>query len=106
MLDLVDASHFTPLIGKVCDLELADRSILPIRIDSVTSKPLTRNPYAPESQRLPFLVTLTATRPTNFIEGPCSIELNNFDRLNGVYVTRVAALGRDPNGAYYQIIFN
>jgi hypothetical protein len=106
MLEQVDAAHFTPFTGKMCDLRLADGSILPMLIDCVTCKPLARNPYAAETQRLPFSVTLTATRATDFIEGPCSIELDNFGRLEGVYVSRVASLGRDPNGAYYQIVFN
>jgi hypothetical protein len=106
MLEQVDASHFNPFIGKTCDLQLADGSILPVLIDCVTSKPLSRNPYAAEAQRLPFSVTLTATRATDFIEGSCSIELANFGRLDGVYVSRVAPLGRNPNGAYYEIVFN
>jgi hypothetical protein len=106
MLEQVDASDFTPLTGKRCDLTLADGSILPVLINGVAIKPLARNPYATETQRLPFSVTMTATRETDFIEGPCSISLDNFGCLEGVYVSRVASLGRDPNGAYYQIVFN
>jgi len=106
MLELLDASHFSALAGKACDLRLQDGSVLPVRVDSVSTKPQARNPYAPETQRMPFAVTLTAIGPTEFAEGPCAIDLEHFGRVEGVYVSRVAALGRDPNGAYYQIIFN
>ena len=106
MLEQLDASHFSPLTGKVCDLHLQDGSVLPVMVDSVSTKPQARNPYAPETQRMPFAVTLTAIGPTEFAEGPCTLDLENFGRVEGVYVSRVAALGRDPNGAYYQIIFN
>lgn len=106
MLDLVDASHFNPLTGKVCDVHLPNGSILPMQVDCVTAKPQSRNPYAPATRRMPFSVGLTATQTTEFVEGPCVIDLENFGRLEGVFVARVAPLGRDPNGAYYQIVFN
>lgn len=106
MLELVDFSHFNALSGEVCDLHLQDGSILPVLVDCVTSKPQSRNPYAPATQRMPFSVYLTATQPTEFIDGPCTIDLENFGRLEGVFVSRVAPLGRDPKVAYYQIVFN
>jgi hypothetical protein len=106
MLEQLDASHFSALTGKVCDLHLQDGSILQVMVDSVSTKPQARNPYAPTTQRMPFSVTLTAVGPTAFAEGPCAIDLETFGRADGIYVSRVAALGRDPNGAYYQIIFN
>lgn len=87
-------------------MRLPDGGTLPMLIDNVTVKAQHRNPYAPEQQRLPFIVTLTAQQATSFIEGPCTIELEKRGRLEDVYVIRVAALGRDPAGAYFQIVFS
>ncbi len=105
MLDLVQASVFTPFVGKILDLQLEDGSLLSVLLDTLREKAEYRNPYAPETTRLPFAVYLTAQQATDFLEGPCSIDLGDV-RLEGIHVSRVAALGRDPNGAYYQIIFN
>jgi hypothetical protein len=106
MLDTVEAAHFTPLTGKVCNLHMADGAILPVLVDCVTSKPQSRNPYAPEAQRMPFSVSLSAQQATDFVEGECTIELTTLGRLESVYISRVAPLGRDPSGAYFQIVFN
>lgn len=106
MLERVEAAHFDPLTGKVCDLHLPDGSTLPVLIDSVTGKPQSRNPYAADTQRMPFSVSLTAQCATGFIEGPCALDLDILGRVDGLYVSRVAPLGRDPAGAYFQIMFN
>ena len=106
MLELVDAAYFNPSTGKVCALRLPDGSILPVLVDSVNVKAQYRNPYAPEQERLPFIVTLTAQQTTGFIEGPCAIDLEQRGRLEGVYVSRLAPLGRDPGGAYFQMVFS
>jgi len=106
MLELVDAAYFSPSTGKVCAMQLPDGGTLPVLVDSVSVKAHHRNPYAPEQQRLPFIVTLTAQQATGFIEGLCTIELEERGRLEGVYVIRVAPLGRDPAGAYFQIVFS
>ncbi|HWW04668.1 DUF6916 family protein [Collimonas sp.] len=106
MLELVDAAYFSPSTGKVCAMQLPDGSMLPVLVDSVNVKSQYRNPYAPEQQRLPFIVTLTAQQTTAFIEGPCAIDLEQRGRLEEVYVLRVAPLGRDPAGAYFQIVFS
>ncbi|MBV8634640.1 MAG: hypothetical protein JO002_09140 [Burkholderiaceae bacterium] len=105
MLDLVQASVFAPFVGKTFNLQLEDGSMLPVLLDTLSEKAQYRNPYAPESTRTPFAVYLTAQQATAFLEGLCHIELGEV-RLEGVHVSRVAALGRDPNNAYYQIIFN
>jgi hypothetical protein len=105
MLEHVQASAFIPFTGKTFTLQLEDGSILPVMVDSVREKAEFRNPYASETQRLPFAVYITAQQATGFLEGPCTVELGEV-RFEGVYVSRVAALGRDPNSAYYQIIFN
>lgn len=87
-------------------MQLPDGSKLQVLVDNVSIKPQCRNPYAAETQRLPFSVGLTSIEATDFVEGYCSLELENFGLLEGVSVSRVAPLGRDPNLAYYQIIFN
>lgn len=106
MLELVDATYFSLSTGKVCAMQLPDGGMLPVLVDSVNVKEQYRNPYASAQQRLPFIVTLTAQQTTGFIEGPCAIDLEERGRLEGVYVSRVAALGRDPAGAYFQIVFS
>ena len=106
MLERIDASHFSPSTGKVCAMQLPDGSRLQVLVDSVSVKPQYRNPYAPETQRLPFSVALISIGATDFVEGQCSLELEDFGLLEGVSVSRVAPLGRDPNVAYYQIVFN
>ncbi|MFC5475424.1 DUF6916 family protein [Paraherbaspirillum soli] len=106
MLELVEASHFSSLSGTVCDLYLTDGSTLPVLVDCVTSKPQSRNPYAGDAQRMPFSVSLTAQQATAFVEGPCAMDLGTLGRVDGIYVSRVAALGRDPAVAYFQMVFN
>lgn len=106
MLELVDAAYFTPSTGQLCTLQLPDGSALPVLVDSVNVKAHYRNPYAPEQQRLPFIVTLTAQQATDFLEGPCAIDLPQRERLEGVYISRLAPLGRDPAGAYFQVVFS
>lgn len=103
MLDRLEAAHFAPLVGRSHTLELADGTRLPVRVDAVTSRPQARMPQAP---REPFVVTLTALAPTAFTDGLCALELPALGRVEGVWINRVAALGRDPAGAYFQIVFN
>lgn len=104
MLDLLEASHFIPLTRKSCTLHLGDGRALQMIVDEVVSKPQSRNPYT--TGRIPFSVYLTAVDASDFLEGPCALDLENFERLEGIHVSRVAPLGRDPAKAYYQIIFN
>jgi hypothetical protein len=106
MLDRVDASHFSPLVGQTCEPKTATGEVLVLRVDTVKTKPLSRMPDAPEEQRVPFSVTLTALHPTAFVDGLCTLDLDNCGRLEGLRISRVAALGRDESQAYFQIIFN
>lgn len=106
ILELVDAAYFIPSTGQVCALQLPDGSMLPVLVDSVNVKAQYRNPYAPEQHRLPFIVTLSAQQATGFVEGPCAIDLVQRGRLDDVYVSRLAPLGRDPAGAYFQMVFS
>lgn len=106
MLDRLKASHFTPLLTQPQSLVLPDGSVLPVQVDSVREHPRSRMPQADADSRIPFTVTLTALEPTEFIDGPCTLDLPDIGRVEGIHVGRLAALGRDPTGAYFQIIFN
>lgn len=106
MLDRLEASHFAPLLAQPQQLILPDGSALPVRVDGVHENPRSRMPQAGAESRMPFTVTLTALEPTAFIDGPCAIDLPALGRLEGIWVNRMAALGRDHAGAYFQIIFN
>lgn len=106
MLDRLTAAHFAPLLDQPQHLTLPDGSTLAVRIDGAREQPLARMPTAPAGQRTPFTVTLTALEPTAFIDGMCALELPELGQVQGIWVGRMAALGRDPAGAYFQIMFN
>lgn len=106
MLDRLEASQFAPLLAQSQQLILPDGKALPVSVDSVREHPRSRMPDAPPDRRLPFTVTLTALEPTAFIDGLCAIDLPNLGRVKDIWVGRMAPLGRDPAGAYFQIIFN
>lgn len=106
MLDRLEAKHFTALQDQPRQLTLPDGSQLPVRIDGVREQPLARMPDAAADRRMPFTVTLTALEPTGFIDGLCALELPELGRVEGIWVGRMAALGRDHAGAYFQIVFN
>ena len=106
MLDRLAAAHFTPLLAQPQQLMLPDGSTLPVRIDGVSESPQSRLPGAAAERRTPFTVTLTALEPTAFTDGLCAIDLPELGRVEGIYVGRLAALGRDQAGAYFQINFN
>lgn len=106
MLDRLEATHFAPLQAQPQRLTLPDGSALSVRVDGVSENPRSRMPDAPAGRRTPFTVTLTALEPTAFIDGLCAIDLPELGRVEGIWVGRMAALGRDHAGAYFQIVFN
>lgn len=106
MLDRIDADHFRPLEGARLEVETPGGDTLALTVDGVTLKPQARMPDAPADRRIPFCVTLTAVEPTAFVDGACALTLPALGRVENVWVSRVAPLGRDPAGAYFQIIFN
>lgn len=103
MLQHVTAEHFRTQLQRHCALRLEDGSDLPVVIASVEDKPLAR---LCDEQRTPFSVGLSSLQPSTFIDGLCSIELPELGTLESVFVSRVPALGRDPELAYYHISFN
>jgi hypothetical protein len=106
MLDRLEAKHFTPLIDQPHQLTLSDGRTLAVRIDSVREQPMARMPDAPVDRRQPFSVTLTALEPTDFVDGLCALELPELGCVHDIWIGRMAALGRDHAGAYFQIAFN
>lgn len=106
MLDRLDASHFVPLLEQPQQLILPDGGTLAVRVDSVRENAAARVPHAAIDRRVPFTVTLTALEPTAFIDGMCAIDLPGLGQVQGIWVGRMAALGRDHAGAYFQIVFN
>lgn len=106
MLDRIEAKHFLALGDQPQQLILPGGQPLLVRIDGVSEQPNARMPSAPGGQRMPFVATLTALEPTAFIDGPCSLELPGLGSVPDIWVGRMASLGRDPAGAYFQIVFN
>lgn len=103
MLNAITIEHFRQIEGTTCVLQLSDNSTLPVTIDEVREKPLAR---MSDNSRMPFQVTMTSLAPSEFIDGQCVIELPQVGPVQGIFVSRVPALGRDENLAYYHISFN
>ncbi|KTB69802.1 hypothetical protein [Pseudomonas syringae] len=103
MLQDITVEHFRVVVGTTCLLQLSDGSQLPVQVSSVAERPQAR---ASQDQRLPFNVSLDSLQPSDFIDGPCAIELPETGLLQEVFVSRVPAMGRDNRLAYYCISFN
>lgn len=103
MLHEVNVDNFRVMLGCVCTLQLSDGSQLPVRVSSVIEKPQAR---LAEDRRLPFNVSLSSLEPSEFIDGSCEVVLPEMGLLQDVFVSRVPAMGRDENLAYYCISFN
>lgn len=103
MLQDVTVEHFRTLLDERRVLQLSDGSHLPVQISSVTEKPQAR---AAEKHRMPFNVSLASLEPTPFVDGLCAMEIPELGLLQDMFVSRVPAMGRDENLAYYCISFN
>ncbi|WP_025113432.1 hypothetical protein [Pseudomonas sp. H1h] len=103
MLQAVKSQHFQALEGRIGTLHLPDGSALQIHIGAFEEKPLAKMRY---SERIPFSVELSSLEPTEFIDGLCALELPELGRVDGIFVSRVPPLGRDPALAYFHITFN
>ena len=104
MLESLEVSHFEPLQGHPQAFETVDGNTLELYVEAVTVKPQSRP--AGDGGRMPFTVSLSARAPTRFVEGLCAVELPGIGRVENILVSRQAALGRDPQQAYFQILFN
>lgn len=105
MLDQLTAADFSHAAGTTCKL-VVEGGEFAVVIDTVTEKPQFANPYVSQERRTPFLITLRSIAPSGFCDGTCDIVFADGKRLAGIDVSRVAPLGRDPQLAYYQMIFN
>jgi len=104
MLQRITGEHFRQLLGTPQALYLSDGSELPVVIDSVEDLPRAR---LSDSSRMPFGVALSSpAADTSLCDGPCAIDLPGLGRVEGIFVCRTPALGRDADRAYFYISFN
>jgi len=103
MLQHVHSRHFQPLLGQTRNLLLPDGSCLPIRIETLDEAPRTK---MPDSERMPFSVEFNSLESTDFIDGLCALEVPELGKLEGVFVSRIPPMGRDPAVGYFYIAFN
>jgi hypothetical protein len=103
MLKQVQSQHFQALLGKTGTLRLPDGSELPIHLDNLVETPRSK---LPDSERMPFSVELNSLGPTAFIDGLCSLELPELGQVQDIFVSRMPAMGRDPDLGYFSIAFN
>ena len=103
MLQEVHSHHFQPLLGQTSDLTLPDGSRLPVRIEALEETPRAKMPNA---QRMPFSVEFNSLETTDFVDGLCALDVPELGRLEGVFVSRIPPMGRDPTVGYFYIAFN
>ncbi|POA27289.1 MULTISPECIES: hypothetical protein [unclassified Pseudomonas] len=103
MQQQVNSDHFRQLLETPTLLYLEDGSQLSVIIELVEDVPRAR---LSESSRMPFGVTLSSPDLTSFVDGLCAIDLPELGRIEGIFVSRTLALGRDASRAYFYITFN
>jgi hypothetical protein len=103
MLHQVHSHHFQPLLDQTSNLTLPDGSCLPVRIENLEETPRAKMPNA---ERMPFSVELNSLEPTAFVDGLCALEVPELGRLEGLFVSRIPPMGRDPAMGYFYIAFN
>ncbi|MCY0111070.1 MULTISPECIES: hypothetical protein [Pseudomonas] len=103
MLQSVQSQHFQALLGRIGTLHLPDGSTLQVHIGQLEENPSAKMRY---SERMPFSVELNSVEPTEFVDGLCALELPELGRVQGIFVSRVPPMGRDPQLAYFHITFN
>lgn len=103
MLQQITGDHFRQLLNIPQALYLSDGSALPVVIESVTDAPKAQ---MSDTTRMPFGVALSSPLLSEFIDGPCTIDLPELGRTDGFFVCRTPELGRDPTRTYLYISFN
>ncbi|MDO7898614.1 DUF6916 family protein [Pseudomonas citrulli] len=103
MLQAVNSYHFQALLGQTSNLTLPDGSCLPIRIETLEEAPGAK---LPNTERMPFSVELNSLQATEFVDGLCALDVPELGRLEGVFVSRMPPMGRDPTVGYFYIAFN
>ena len=103
MLQQVQSQHFQALLGKTGMLRLPDGSELPIHIEHLEEVPAAK---MRNSERMPFSVEFSSLQSTDFVDGLCALELPELGQVEDIFVSRVPAMGRDPQLGYFYIAFN
>jgi hypothetical protein len=103
MLQHLTGEQFQPLLDQPHSMRLPDGQELPIQIHAIAERPRSR---LSDTHRMAFSVQLRSLAPTDFIDGPCSLQLSATQRLEDVFVSREPAMGRDERFGYYCIVFN
>ncbi|MDL5592971.1 hypothetical protein QS468_09655 [Bacillus subtilis] len=103
MLQSVQIEHLQPLLGQQRALHLPDGTTLPIQLAHLEEVPSAKMRY---SERMPFCLEFNSLEPTEFVDGLCALELPEFGRVEDIFVSRVPAMGRDPQLGYFCISFN
>ncbi|ROM53091.1 DUF6916 family protein [Pseudomonas rhodesiae] len=103
MLQKVHSHHFKALLGQTRSLTLPDGHRLEVRIEHLEETPKAK---MPNTERMPFHVQLNSLEDTAFVDGLCDLDIPELGRLEGVFVSRVPAAGRDPSRGYFCITFN
>ncbi|MEN2398102.1 DUF6916 family protein [Pseudomonas halotolerans] len=103
MLLQVHSHHFQALLGQTSSLTLPDGSTLPVRFETLEQAPRAKMPSA---ERMPFSVEFNSLQSTDFVDGLCGLEVPELGRLEGVFVSRIPPMGRDPTVGYFYIAFN
>lgn len=103
MLQKVHSHHFQALLGQTRSLTLPDGHSLEVRIEHLEETPKAK---MPNTERMPFNVQLNSLEDTAFVDGLCDLDIPELGRLEGVFVSRVPAAGRDPTRGYFCITFN
>ncbi|MGR3888666.1 DUF6916 family protein [Pseudomonas sp. 1152_12] len=103
MLQAIQSQHFQELLGRSGILHLPDGSALQIHIEYVEEQPAAKMRY---SERMPFSVELRSLEPTEFVDGLCALQLPELGQVQGIFVSRVPPMGRDPQLGYFHIAFN
>ncbi|WP_420235190.1 DUF6916 family protein [Pseudomonas sp. ABY48] len=103
MLEQVHSRHFQPLLGQTASLTLPDGSYLPVRFEFLEEIPRAK---MPTTERMPFSVEFNSLESTAFVDGLCALEVPELGRIEGVFVSRIPPMGRDPALGYFYIAFN
>jgi hypothetical protein len=106
MLDAIRADHFEPLVGRSLEVAPENGAPVPLTIESVHRHPNGRFPDDSPETREPFSVILRGQVDVPLVDEACALLIPELGRLHGVRVSRIAPLSRDPNAAFFQILFN
>ncbi|MBC3386481.1 hypothetical protein [Pseudomonas sp. SWRI179] len=103
MLQQVHSRHFQPLLGRTGSLTLPDGSCLPVHFETLEESPRAK---MPNTARMPFSVEFNSLEGTEFVDGLCALEVPELGKIEGVFVSRIPPMGRDPTLGYFYIAFN